>query len=218
MFVPEFRKAAMESADAYLRYLKEHDKGISKLSVRSASVAEPYVRLYLHAALPHSVELNYFFISFYGDRFPLSRFSPKDYDEKARCILLTPAKDQLQFFSTPPQHIHIISDFRFLVSRVLNWYGLYGTKLRIPREPPSIPPLPLENCPAASPSKEQYAAYHGVMTTPFSYVWGAPRHRQNGLRPVQLRLILSSPGKAHFARCAYQQCSGTDAPGDPPNP
>lgn len=174
MFVPEFRKAAMESADAYLRYLKEHDKGISKLSVRSVSVAEPYVRLYLYAALPHSVELNYFFISFYGDRFPLSRFSPKDYDEKARCILLTPAKDQLQFFSTPPQHIHIISDFRFLVSRVLNWYGLYGTKLRIPREPPSIPPLPLEKLSGGVPSKEQYAAYHGVMTTPFSYVWGAP--------------------------------------------
>ena len=174
MFVPEFRKAAMESADAYLRYLKEHDKGISKLSVRSVSVAEPYVRLYLHASLPLSVELNYFFISFYGDRFPLSRFTPKDYDEKTRCILLTPAKDQLQFYSTPPQHIHIISDFRFLVSRVLNWYGLYGTKLRIPREAPSVPPLPLEKLSGGIPSEEQYAAYQGVMSAPFSYVWGAP--------------------------------------------
>lgn len=174
MFVPEFRKAAMESADAYLRYLKEHDKGISKLSVRSVSVSAPYVYLYLHAALPHSVELNYFFISFYGDKFPLSRFTPKDYDDKARCILLTPSKDQLHYFSTPPQHIHIISDFRFLVSRVLNWYGSYGTRLRIPREPPSIPPLPLENLSGGVPSEEQYAAYQGVMAAPFSYVWGAP--------------------------------------------
>lgn len=174
MFVPEFRKAAMESADAYLRYLKEHDKGISKLSVRSVSVSEPYVRLYLYAALPHSVELNFFFLSFYGDRFPMIRFTPKDYDEKSRCILLTPAKDQLHFFSTPPQHIHIISDFRFLVSRVLNWYGSYGTRLRIPREPPSVPPLPLEKLSGGVPSEEQYAAYQGVMSAPFSYVWGAP--------------------------------------------
>ena len=153
MFVPEFRKAAMESADAYLRYLKEHDKGISKLSVRSVSVSEPYVRLYLYAALPHSVELNFFFLSFYGDRFPMIRFTPKDYDEKSRCILLTPAKDQLHFFSTPPQLSTSSPIFAFL-SRVFS----IGTDHTVPdcasRE--SLPPFlrfPWKSCPAASPPK-----------------------------------------------------------------
>lgn len=174
MLVSEFRKAAMESAEAYLRFLKEHDKGISQRSIRAVSVSKPYVYLYLHAGLPHSVDLSYLFISFYGDRFPLSRFTPKDYDEKARCILLTPSENLLQYFSTPPHEIHIVSDFRFLVSRVQNWYGLYGAKLQIPRKAPVSSPLPLEKLSGCIPSEAQYSVYRDVMTTPFSYVWGAP--------------------------------------------
>ena len=117
MFVPEFRKAAMESADAYLKYLLETDKGIVEIPVKKVDIAFPYVYLYLRGSLP-AVDLELFSIYIYGDKFDLRRFSPQDYDEKARCISLTPGEKQLHYFSAPPAHIKIISDFRFLVQRV----------------------------------------------------------------------------------------------------
>lgn len=173
MFVPEFRKAAMESADAYLKYLLETDKGIVEIPVKKVDIAFPYVYLYLRGSLP-AVDLELFSIYIYGDKFDLRRFSPQDYDEKARCISLTPGEKQLHYFSAPPAHIKIISDFRFLVQRVFNWYSLNGGMLRLPRSAPDVSPLPLSSLSGGLPSEEQYAAYQGVLTSPFSYVWGAP--------------------------------------------
>lgn len=173
MFVPEFRKTAMESADSYLKYLLETDKGIAEIPVKKVDIVFPYVHLYLRGSLP-AVDLELFSIYIYGDKFDLRLFSPQYYDEKARCISLTPGETQLHYFSAPPAHIKIISDFRFLVQRVFHWYSLNGGMLRLPRSAPDVSPLPLSSLSGGLPSEEQYAAYQGVLTSPFSYVWGAP--------------------------------------------
>lgn len=72
-----------------------------------------------------------------------------------------------------PEEISVISDLKFLVKRVENWYASFGDKIAIPCTYPSVSlfdSVLLRDV----PSENQREAIAGVLNTPFSYVWGAP--------------------------------------------
>lgn len=60
------------------------------------------------------------------------------------------------------------------MERVRDWYLTDRPPIRLPKHTPTVSPPPLADMAGGIPTNEQYSAVCNVLTTPFSYVWGAP--------------------------------------------
>lgn len=166
----EFRSLAIKSAQLYYQYLTDNNKGYSSVGVRSVSPLGKGDRLLLR--------LSGRLLSLSGLRIRVRNmiFSPEEvtlarYDDKARTLEIRPQKQHLELFRDP-RDIHVISDLKFLVRRVHDWYE-HTEQLALP----TIPPTSLsydDTTLLRGLSPEQRSALLGILHHPLSYVWGAP--------------------------------------------
>ena len=72
-----------------------------------------------------------------------------------------------------PETVCVVSDMKFLIYNVLQWYQLFGDRIHLPE---SVPNAVNKDYPELQkkPTIDQTEAISGVMLFPFSYVWGAP--------------------------------------------
>ena len=168
----EFRQLAIDSAGLYYDFLSKEGKGVISTGVLSISAlsAEGFIKLRLSARLSFISDLQ---VKIYNQIYTFDEIMVVHYDDKDRSILIRPREELVHlFFDLSPWNIVLISDLKFLVRRVQNWYRLQETPLSLPDAPPCIAPEIPNLDP--QPSLEQEAAFHGIFSVPFSYIWGAP--------------------------------------------
>lgn len=94
------------------------------------------------------------------------------YDEISRTVVVRPGEEVLRRMSEPGCRVRLLSDMRFIISSVGDFYRRYGDLLTLPTEDPvSVAPAFPEG---VEPSGSQVAAVHGILTHRLSYIWGAP--------------------------------------------
>lgn len=171
----DFRRMAVDSARRYLQYLVQEDKGIIATEVFSIEKIgdEAFLRLRgrLSPAGLESLKLR-----IYADEFDTREIVPVEYHSEHGVLVLHPLEAIYERLpSGPCEHIFIISDLRFLVERVRSWYDNKDRPpLVLPAQPPNVTLPLLSDMAGGIPTNEQYSAVCNVLTTPFSYVWGAP--------------------------------------------
>lgn len=162
---------AIESSKRYYKYLT--DKSYGYVVIKVVKI-EPHskntYKLFLDSSLrvPESVQ-----IRVGRTIYEHNQISPQEYDSKKRILTISLSKEVEDLFPIlNKNNVEVISDLRFLVKRVEEWYKKYGEKLTLNRTKPFTSSNLSESETALS--KEQIYAITTVLSEPFSYIWGAP--------------------------------------------
>lgn len=169
-----FCRMAVDSAQRYLQYLRDNDKGLIVTEVSSIIKGDEEVSLYLQGRIS-PVGLESLKLRIYANEYESWEIHPIEYQIESSVLMLRPRED---IFNRLPhgkcKGITVISDLRFLVERVREWYRNKCQPIALPPEAPSIPLPTLSDMAGGTPTEEQYSAVCHVLTHPFTYVWGAP--------------------------------------------
>lgn len=169
-----FHLLAIDSSKKYLQYLKEKNKGLAVTEVSHIAIYGDEAFLYLRGRLSPA-GLDSLKLRIYADEFETDVICPVEYHSEKGVLILHPHK---KFLETLPigrcQHVSVISDLRFLVERVRDWYLAPRPPAHLPKFPSGVTPPALSDMAGGTPTSEQHSTVCNVMTTPFSYVWGAP--------------------------------------------
>lgn len=167
-----FSERAIESAEKYYKYLVSKDKGLIVYKITEIIKGDSgtyFFRLEKTPAVVDTLQLKYKATIYYEKEAKFLQF-----DKKTKLLRLwvneefQPILDQAY-----PEELSVISDLKFLVQRVESWYRSFGDKISLPHAMPHVSVFDSKLL-LNKPSKNQEEAIVGVLSTPFSYVWGAP--------------------------------------------
>lgn len=180
----QFNMLAIRSAERYYDFLDANNRGLSEIvPTRIEHRSEEY-KLFFHRRLP-MMDSIYFRI--YGTDYTQEDLGSCAYDDDNKYISIIPdLKFRDLFNELRPEHIVAVSDLKFLVKRVCDWYTRYN--VTPPDQLPTPKPLSLADF-YISPSEEQLQAVQTILQNPFSYVWGIPG---SGKTRVVLSLVVLS--------------------------
>ena len=171
-----FQDAAIESAQLYYDYLEKNGGGlityrVSRIVPNENTFKHNEYWLYLEQkprnldGLQIRIE-NYI----YSDE----QIKPLSFDRYNRRLKVSLNESSLGVFDhCQPGSVVVFSDLKFLVRRVENWYKQFGRSVTLPNGTQLVSSA---DCSAlkSQPSIDQVKAIEGVLSQPFSYVWGAP--------------------------------------------
>lgn len=186
MEITEISRLCVESSMRYYAYLNKHNKGVFEISIVSRELVSinsksntHKIRLILTTKL---IELDYFLIK--NSKSNLS-FSSSDF----KIISFDSTTNTLEIQSSSLNFINeiiraqvsdllVVSDFKFLVKRVENWYRANGNEISLPQNRSAlfaeIKNWELDELRKGGFSIEQINAIKCVFSNAFSYVWGIP--------------------------------------------
>lgn len=181
MNIQEYSDVALNSARVYFRYLKDHNKGLIKYSVKriDSFIGGDNHRLFLLQLFESnrikSSDYIYFLID--GKTFLPSELNIIEIADEGKGIVVEPAAHLEDYMlSLHPSQIEIVSDLKFLVQRIGEWYKNHPSSIT----PPSNISLQTSSCPVKiakgkhSPTTEQAKAIESIFQHPLTYIWGAP--------------------------------------------
>ena len=160
-----------EVAQNYLQYLTASDKGIEKIKIRHIEKNMFGLQLQLDTKLKsvESLALRTAFGEF------LLNDSAKNiniaaYDEKTRTLYLNIESELCDSLFAHKDSIELVSDLRFLVQNVIDFYA-QDIPLALPTTTPTLHPN-IDDLRESQPPphKEQLEALHGIFTSPFCYI------------------------------------------------
>lgn len=199
MTYAEYRDQAMLSAELYFDYLKDTGKGLAETKVKSVEIlGNGFVRLKLSGRLASTDDTQ---IKVFNQVYTADQVMPVRYDKDEKILIVRPRKEFLHIFhDCDAANVLVISDLKFLVRRVGDWYDKHPAAFSLPR----VLPLPLFDLPELhdQPSEEQSEALNGILNEPVSYVWGAP-----GTGKTQFVLA-----RAVLSYCRREECVLITAP------
>lgn len=170
----DFRRQAIRSADIYLKYLQKHNRGISESKV--SRIRKRNRKVYLTLVSPLSpAALDSISLQIRADRYSVEKIHPVDYQTENMLLILQPERDLYDMIpSGNCNGVSVVSSLLFLVERVGKWYQNHADPLSLPVSAPAVSLPAFFDMAGGRPSQEQYEAVCGVLSSPFSYVWGAP--------------------------------------------
>lgn len=169
---------AVRSAEIYLDYLIEHkDEGLGMVRAQVRSVQSSLLggeMLLFTDRVMRSAEGLVI-------RIGGTVYENSDQEEyfkvlsvSRRKVLIAPKEElaaHIEASISSKEPVILETDLTFLVKRVLHWYEKHGDKVRLPSKQP-VCALDPDN--PISLSENQYNCARLAMTTPLSYIWGAP--------------------------------------------
>ena len=162
---------------AYLQYLVDNDLSTEKIGV--ISVVPPDNSMFMLKTRSRIFDECGIEFEIKSKKYTLKSIHVAKNDKRRNILIIQVEKDALPDFSDiKNDEIFIISDLKFLVSRVGNWYDNCGNSISIPENPPAL--LPPEIFESAEPSDCQKAALKMIFSQPMSYIWGAPGTGKTG--------------------------------------
>ena len=164
-------QSAIHGSDIYYRYLTEHQRGLVENKVEKVRQKGKYIVLSLKSILrfPDGTQ-----IKIENRIYTAEQIKPIEYNEKTKELTvraLEPFHQEL--LNTPLDNIMVISDLRFLVKRIENWYHRHGAKIQLPPKIKRAVSVPSFRS-GEKPSDEQKKAICSALSHSFSYIWGAP--------------------------------------------
>lgn len=169
----EIQALGISSSREYHQYLSENNRGIQTITVISITQKREKFKLILDRKI-HNLEAIEFWLS--GNKVKEGKIRVLVYDKDKNALLIKPASDlQEQFSSLSKDEIEIISDLKFLIKRVEDWYEQNGDKVRLPNIKSELsPPKDKDFFPDIKPSSDQREGIEKIFGEPLSYIWGAP--------------------------------------------
>ena len=169
-------EVGLESARKYYQYLKKNEKGISRFRAERIDRIDPpgYYQVLLDGR-PFSSDT----LQIRIDQHILTPAEGKvvELDSRNRRAVLWLNPDYSRrvekIAQSAKENIEIISDLKFLVERLGRWYKQFGNRIEIPTQVPVVSVYNKKGL-KPEPSEDQISAIGSILSTPFSYVWGAP--------------------------------------------
>lgn len=177
MVPSKIRELAMTSTKIYLDWLKEKGKGAERINTNSIRKNDDTSYTFTLNKKPYSVESLCLCIDnkyYFSDTFAVSF-----YDEKKLQLQIRWLKEDSPLCSMSSamvcKRVSFVSDMKFLVENVYEWYSTHGTELSIPSIASVCKNKAHEFLEEYNTiSDEQKKAILTSLTSPFSYIWGAP--------------------------------------------
>lgn len=170
----DFRNMAIDSANVYYDYLEARGKGIVETKVTRIVRQRGEFFLQLQGRIS-SANLDGIELKIYADRYPSEKVHPIEYDSDSNVLIIRPSQKICQILRPDIcDHVTVVCDLLFLVRRVGEWYRNNSLTLSLPAAASGIPAPAFHEMAGGIPSDEQYSAVCGVLSSPLSYVWGAP--------------------------------------------
>ena len=166
----EIRESMIKSAELYLRYAYEHDKGIETISVTDITMVNSQtIRLNLNK---HLFSCDSFSLRIPGAEYTYEQLRVSDYDPDLKLLTICPPSDIcISLSKVPSDKAFIICDLRFLVGNVSGWYHKSSPITLInPRRVCNVKPFFSQK----DIDPHQKEAIISTLSNPVSYVWGAP--------------------------------------------
>ncbi len=179
MTAEQIRDIAIESSKNYYDYLVENEKGLQEVNVLEIKYPKgnDFTIKFRLAAKLFDIEAIFFHVLRTNKKFDTTQVQVIEYDSDKN-ILLVKVDDKYcnDFKNLNINDIKIISDLKFLVERVREWYVLNGAKLSLPKNKSVLHESidKLEFIPGLIPSDNQLISLRNIFNSPFAYVWGAP--------------------------------------------
>ena len=165
----EFRNQAIQSAKLYYDYLSSRGKGVSETGVDAIYYENREYVLLLSGKLVFPDDV---FFKIKGQIYRSGQIGIVEYDASHKTLrVVWNSEGTSPFTNCPPAQIKVLSDLKFLVESVGEWYQK-NFSFGYPKLPPSAPAkLPKLR---DKPTLEQEEALKGVLSSPLCYIWGAP--------------------------------------------
>ncbi len=175
----EIRNICIESAETYYKYLEENNKGLQQVDVYELEYLQGkdlLLKLRLAAKL-FDTEAIFFKLLTNGKMYGTGEIKVVEYDSNKNVLLIKPTDEVKDaFLNKKSIDIKVISDMKFLVERVKQWYELNGAFVALPQSA-SLLKEAFENLQFLNqlePSHNQKESLQSLFTNPFTYIWGAP--------------------------------------------
>ena len=152
-----------------MQYATDPPLGVSVTEVSRYDIGGDYAVLHLSGPVPDITGL----MLMVGDMLiQESEAGFERYDEISRTVVVRPGRDVLAEMSSQEVRVRLLSDMRFIISAVGDFYRRYGSLLTLPSiDPVSVDPVFPDG---REPSERQVVAVQGILSSRMSYVWGAP--------------------------------------------
>ena len=161
------------SAESVLRYMEDMQWvtdppiGMSETEAESVRVLDGFAVLCLSSRLDDTSGL---LLKVGGTVLGEDEAGFTRYDEISRTIVVRPGEEVLRQMSAEGVRVSVLTDMKFLVSAVGEFFERYGGSVSVPAIPRDdvVPIFPSE------PTEQQREAAATVLSNQMSYVWGAP--------------------------------------------
>lgn len=179
MTVEEIRNICIDSATMYFEFLEHNDKGLQEVDVSEITSVpgnDPIYKLRLAAKL-FDLDSVFFKLHHNNTLYTVDQIKIIEYDGDKNVLLVKPGESLVSTFERlHARDIKVISDLKFLVSRIKAWYELNGADVAIPDKASLLKDSvsEIEFLKGSDPSENQKQALNILFHNPFSYIWGAP--------------------------------------------
>ena len=168
----DIQAMCVNGTNRYLSHLKANNSGLNEIGVHAISIHGDNTVLFKLSSKIFDLDTIVFRIR--GIEYNTRQIKVVEYDIDENLLTVRPddaVKDKI--VNLEPHDVLIVSDLKFLVQRVLDWYTKKGDKILFERHPPVIDFEELY-LPNKVPSPNQIEAIRTIYGSAFSYVWGAP--------------------------------------------
>jgi len=165
-----FTDIVVRSAGLYYKYLTDKNYGLAVSKVLRIEKSGNDYKLYLDSSIRMFESVQ---IRINGYIYTQRQVSPRKFDNKNKILYVSLSYEAGDVFvEYKNKTIEVISDLKFLVKRLEEWYKKYGLSLSLKRT--NFYPSYYEPDDKSYLSDEQKKAVETILSQPFSYVWGAP--------------------------------------------
>lgn len=175
MEISEIRELAINGSNTYYDYLVSKNRGLQRINVLGITeVDESMLSLKLSARI-HDTEVISFENIEEGKTYSENQIKIVEYDSEKRILIIKVNLLIYQELRTlEPHKIKVVSNLRFLVTRVKEWYDFNGLKIQVPTKNSHLASASVKFHHEDSPNEGQIIAIKKIFEQPFTYIWGAP--------------------------------------------
>lgn len=171
------RIAAIKSANQYLKYLEsqktDQKRGETRHNVKKIEHYGDNVIMLTLASNLNDISLARLEVN--GQKIDDKHYEFVSYDDISLTLVMEAKTEELQRQVRPgnESNVEVIHDFKFLIVRIRDFLDKYGSMLHFPLEA-AMTPAEVAIRSSNEPSESQKEAIMMSLTSPMSYVWGAP--------------------------------------------
>lgn len=184
MEIAQLRNICIDSSKKYYDFLEDQNKGLEEIGVTSVEKSSTDHPIYSFTVGQRLFDTDNILIE---DRLNQRKYYNYDinvieYDRDNKLLVFKFKDPSVSLNNVPSSQLFIISDLKFLVRNVYNWFVENGLKVCLPSKnrtyrflsgSPSIPFLESSEI-YLSPSEGHINAISLSLNSPLSYVWGPP--------------------------------------------
>ncbi len=171
MEIDQIIGTAIFSAQTYYRYLERNGLGVQVVDVNELVNEGSFYKVKLSNKL---FDIDQISFEIKKKMYTTHQIAPLEYDYDDNILIFQPIPGyQSVMRNIDHDDIKVISDLKFLVKRVENWYKENGALLNFPFQKSTLAPE-ITIFDDRIPTVEQAQAISLIFQEPFSYIWGAP--------------------------------------------